>query len=1200
MKNKNILLITTILVSMLWISSSYFSWYSYEAENITEIPKNELKMADLGLEIDWNITLGGTGFDSSTMIKLDNSDNIFLSARTDNFGAGGQDALLIKLDSMGNEQWNVSWGSSETDWGQQIAFDSSNNIWHSGRTNGFGPGTIPNANWFLIKYDYSGIQLWNRSWGTGEGEFQGGRIDIDSNDNLYYSGWTWGHIASSSYIALIKYDNSGVPQWTEYWGTGNRNNALDTYVDTADYIFVTGGAGSTTNMDACLLKYDSDGNLDWSRTWGGAQYERAYSVQGDSSGHLYIAGETATYGVNTDAFLLKYNNSGDLEWSRTWGGSNFDVAEDILIDYENNIYIVGRTDSFGDTDGDVFIAKYSSAGDQLWNMTWGGNNADTAYSITMDSLGNILVAGNTYSYGAGDSDIFVLKLTGSEISMSEWEYYREITLNPTTPTDDYQVKIVLDPISFNYSHAAHDGRDIRFLDQGENYVSYWVEKWDNSSTSIIWVKMPSAGTSQIRMYYGNPTAVSLSNGFNTFEFFDDFSGTSLNPTKWNTEIGTYTGISVSNGYVRVYSDAPNTFVERAYFGFTEDYFIQGSPFSWVYPYESISISLAEDTSWHTNEIRWTNLTAAPYLKNDVYVSNDTTLEDTTLPVKFIAHSAYSGPGSPWGAWIWTKDDYLGQMGRGLRIKSWVDLTNIADFRVDWVAVFNYNESNPSVTIGTETNVGPNVIIINSPLTNSIYGTSAPEFNITIIDPMYNYTWYSLDGGTTNVYSNETEGTISQTEWDKQGHGLVTISFYANNSLGIISQAQVTVRKDLLPPDITINTPVTDQVVGVDAPSFDLTILDYVIDSTWYTLDNGNINVSFSGMTGLIDQTEWGKKGGGTVPIRFYANDSFGNLGFSDVIVVKDLISPIVTINSPSGGNVFGDTPPDFDISVTEANPDSMWYTLDSGATNITFGSLTGTIDQTEWDKHGNGTVTITFYALDEGGNEGFAERIVRKDVNIPLITINSPGTADNFGVQPPQYDLTVVEPNIDSMWYTLDYGITTIPFTELTGTIDQVEWEKYGNGPVVIRFYVRDEGDNEAFSEISINKDLIVPIVTINQPTFGQVFAEISPLYSITIDETSLDSFWYSLDSGQTNHTITEISGAISQSVWDSHPNGHLTLRFYARDEAGNIGQNSVTITKDAAISRPPGIPGYNLFNILGVLGALSIIIIRKKTKTKY
>ena len=498
----------------------------------------------------------------------------------------------------------------------------------------------------------------------------------------------------------------------------------------------------------------------------------------------------------------------------------------------------------------------------------------------------------------------------------------------------------------------------------------------------------------------------------------------------------------------------------------------------------------------------------------------------------------------------------------------------------------------------EVDVYPVDITIISPTNFELFQDTAPGFEIFIDDPDLNSTWYSLDGGITTIPFTGFTGTIEQSEWNKLSNGTVTIGFYANDSVNNIGYASVTVRKDVLGPIITVSSPQVNEVFGVIAPYYDLSIVEHNLDSIWYSFDYGVSVFPLFSLTGTLDQAEWGTKGGGTVPIRFYANDSLGHESFTDVTIIKDLTLPLITINSPGAGEVFGYSPPYYDISITESNLNSYWYTIDSGATNISISSLLGTIDQTEWDKLGNGTLTIRFHAEDEGGNKGFAEIIVRKDINIPLITINSPITTDILGLQPPQYDISVVEPNIDAMWYTLDSGAFNVTFSSLTGTIDQTEWNKFGDGIINIRFYIRDEGGNEAFAEVSVNKDLIAPIITINEPELGDIFVDYPPIYSITIDETSLYSFWYSLDDGQTNYSISELTGAIGQDAWDSLSDGHVTLRFYAKDEAGNVGQSSITITKRTTPGPiPPGIPGYNLIALIGVTLAVTLLLAKRKRK---
>lgn len=102
-----------------------------------------------------------------------------------------------------------------------------------------------------------------------------------------------------------------------------------------------------------------------------------------------------------------------------------------------------------------------------------------------------------------------------------WVYKRIVDLNPATPVDNLQVKIVLNSSNFDYSKAKSGGADLRFYQLDGAKLSYWVEKWNTSGDSIVWVKVVSEGTDKIVMYYGNPSAVSESDGSAVFEFFDD-------------------------------------------------------------------------------------------------------------------------------------------------------------------------------------------------------------------------------------------------------------------------------------------------------------------------------------------------------------------------------------------------------------------------------------------------------------------------------------------------------------------------------------------------------------------------------------------------------------------------------------------------------------------------------------------------------
>ncbi|GAH84418.1 unnamed protein product, partial [marine sediment metagenome] len=83
----------------------------------------------------------------------------------------------------------------------------------------------------------------------------------------------------------------------------------------------------------------------------------------------------------------------------------------IELDSEDNIYIAGRTESFGAGLYDIFLLKYNSTGDFQGEFIWGGTDMESLSGIALDSSENIHLTGNTLSFGAGNSDIFLIKLS---------------------------------------------------------------------------------------------------------------------------------------------------------------------------------------------------------------------------------------------------------------------------------------------------------------------------------------------------------------------------------------------------------------------------------------------------------------------------------------------------------------------------------------------------------------------------------------------------------------------------------------------------------------------------------------------------------------------------------------------------------------------------------------------------------------------
>jgi uncharacterized repeat protein (TIGR01451 family) len=149
-------------------------------------------------------------------------------------------------------------------------------------------------------------------------------------------------------------------------------------------------------------------------TIGGPNDDQGLSMVQTSDGGFAIAGRTNSFGSGDhDVYVVKLNASGNLEWTKTIGGSNVDIAFSIIQTNDGGYAIAGRTRSFGAGGFDFYVVKLDGSGNLQWTKTIGGSNNDEAYSIIQTSDGGFAIAGMTRSFGAGAWDVYVVKLDGS-------------------------------------------------------------------------------------------------------------------------------------------------------------------------------------------------------------------------------------------------------------------------------------------------------------------------------------------------------------------------------------------------------------------------------------------------------------------------------------------------------------------------------------------------------------------------------------------------------------------------------------------------------------------------------------------------------------------------------------------------------------------------------------------------------------------
>jgi len=330
-------------------------------------------------------------------------------------------------------------------------------------------------------------------------------------------------------------------------------------------------------------------------------------------------------------------------------------------------------------------------------------------------------------------------------------------------------------------------------------------------------------------------------------------------------------------------------------------------------------------------------------------------------------------------------------------------------------------------------------------------------------------------------------TINQGLWNEMGNGTVTIRFYINDTLGNIDFDDVTIRKDILAPNIMINSPTAGELFGNTTITFDISITEGNLNDTWYTINNGATNTTFDYPSETtILQSIWDAAGNGTVTIIFYANDTFGNVGSSQVNIFKDSILPTITINTPVNKTYYEDIAiaPKINVTVYEANIDTIWYTVSGNNTIITLVNNTElTIDLFIWNNLIQGAFQIRIYANDSAGNiNDTLIYTLYKDTEAPDIIINSPLEGQTVGTSAPDFSLTIIEVRLNTTWYRLWNGTAwsnnyTVEGT--TGTINQTLWNSIPDQTIVqIMFYANDSLGRLDETNVNVTKSLpVIPPV---------------------------------------------------------------------------------------------------------------------------
>jgi uncharacterized delta-60 repeat protein len=353
---------------------------------------------------------GGTRYDVGYSVQQTSDGGYIMAGIFTPSASDSGDVILIKVDSLGNVLWSKRYRGPREERAFSVKQTSDGGYITVARTKSF----VDTNRWdvLLIKTDPNGNLQWARVYSNPSLDDEPSDV-IETSDGGYLvvGGAQSRSSSSQNEILVMKINSSGDLQWVRWFGDTIYQDQAYSVKRTSDggYIVVgrTGSYGSG-NADIFLMKLDGSGNVVWARAYGSSGPDFGYDVQITSDGGFVVVGYYTSSG-DTNAIIVKTNSSGNVQWYRVLGGTQTDVFYSVAQTSDGGFIATGRTHSFGSGNADVFLARFNSSGTLQWSKTYGGSQWDHASSIQQTSDGGYVMLGRTRSFTAGNFDFFLIK-----------------------------------------------------------------------------------------------------------------------------------------------------------------------------------------------------------------------------------------------------------------------------------------------------------------------------------------------------------------------------------------------------------------------------------------------------------------------------------------------------------------------------------------------------------------------------------------------------------------------------------------------------------------------------------------------------------------------------------------------------------------------------------------------------------------------
>ncbi|MBE0654786.1 MAG: hypothetical protein IH594_13370, partial [Bacteroidales bacterium] len=337
------------------------------------------------------------------------NDNFVIIASTQLRERIFRDVYLMKTDKYGKLLWYRvfeygTMGEEPYDVGAEAGVDvislSDESIIALASTNTGGPGSI---SVYLSKWDANGNMIWENTYG---GPYDDNPYNIieDSDGNFLVVGSTNNTNDGSKNIMVIKIAPDGTLLWNKDYGTTGIENGFDiVQIPGQGYMVVGNDQNPTANIT--FLKIDKDGIKQWSKTLANPKTTEGNTIRLTSDGGFIVSGYTLTDEFGMQGYLVKVNESAEMQWSNSFGENNIDYFKSVVETSEGGYLCAGANNRFWSIEyvyDDVWIVKTDDKGNLLWEKKIGGDKSQYAADIIHKKDGGYAIAGETGSFREKD------------------------------------------------------------------------------------------------------------------------------------------------------------------------------------------------------------------------------------------------------------------------------------------------------------------------------------------------------------------------------------------------------------------------------------------------------------------------------------------------------------------------------------------------------------------------------------------------------------------------------------------------------------------------------------------------------------------------------------------------------------------------------------------------------------------------------